>query len=166
MVCSKRSIGWTLEREMAMGPINRNQHGAMQYSRQLFLLSIFHPRQIPYSSLERIKKNLSGIHDRVENVGHIESDVDTTAVPGLVDDIRDAVTDFEVSSRALTGSANPTTDQTSLFLHLPYLENCLPRRRGLASDATISSRKLLASRPSSLRSLSLGLEGSERRPSP
>ena len=60
--------------------------------------------------MERIKIKLSGIHERVENVRRMEVDEGAKVVSELVDDIRDTVADFEVSSRAQTGSANSTAD--------------------------------------------------------
>jgi len=58
-------------------------------------------------------------------------------VSGLMDDIRAAIVDCQVSSEAQTGSAIEVTDEYSLpHLHPAYLVNCLPRRQEPVSDAT------------------------------
>jgi len=55
-----------------------------------------------------------------------------------LDEIITAIANFQVSSKAQTGSAIHITNYNEpslLYLHPPYLENHLPRRRGPASDA-------------------------------
>lgn len=49
------------------------------------------------SSLERIKVKLKDITDRFENMGPTWNGEDARVVPGLMDDVRNAVTDFQVS---------------------------------------------------------------------
>ena len=50
------------------------------------------------STLDRIKHRLREVLDRVEAVGYTESDEDIQIVSELMDGIRDAVTDYQVSS--------------------------------------------------------------------
>ena len=55
-----------------------------------------------------------------------------------LDEIIAVIANFQVSSKAQTGSAICITNfngPSLLYLHPPYLENHLPRRRGPASDA-------------------------------
>jgi hypothetical protein len=65
------------------------------------------------------------------------SNEDAKIVSELMDDIRAAVVDCQVSSEAQTVSEICVANEYSLLhLHLAYLANRLPRRRGPVSDAT------------------------------
>ena len=49
------------------------------------------------SSLEQIRDKLQGILGHIEAVGHTENDKDVEIVSELMDNIRDAVADYQVS---------------------------------------------------------------------
>ena len=85
---------------MGVGFVNRTQHEPMTYSRQLFhsLYSIL--RSIPSSALEQIKAELQDVSDHVKSLGRVGSNEDTKAVSELLDYIRDAVTNYQVSDGA------------------------------------------------------------------
>jgi len=53
--------------------------------------------QLLSSALNRIKCGLQGVLGRVEAAGYIENDEDIHVVSELMDDIRGAVTDYQVS---------------------------------------------------------------------
>ena len=49
-------------------------------------------------TLDQIKDRHCAVLDRIEAVGYVENDKDVQIVSELVDDIRDVVTDYQVSS--------------------------------------------------------------------
>ena len=49
------------------------------------------------STLEQIKDKLQGVLDRIEAVGYTENSKDAQAIFELMDEIQDAVTDYQVS---------------------------------------------------------------------
>ena len=58
------------------------------------------PGSIPYlplsSTLEQIKEKLRAVLDQIETVGYVENEKDVQIVSGLMDDVRDAVTRYQV----------------------------------------------------------------------
>ena len=49
------------------------------------------------STLERIKEQLQAVLDQIEAMGYVENDKDVQVVSELMDDVRDAVTRYQVS---------------------------------------------------------------------
>jgi len=82
-----------------------NQHEAVPWSCRSF-------RPIPVefhiefcsSTLERFKEKLQDVSDRVENAGYTGSDQDAGVVSQLMDEIRTAIVDCQVSDKAETRS--------------------------------------------------------------
>ena len=90
------------------------------------------PHRIFSSALEQIKDKLQGLSDRIESVGHMESNEVAKVVSELMDNIR-----AQVSSEGRTGSMTEITNEHSLlYSHPAHLVNHLPHRRGPVSDAT------------------------------
>ena len=56
------------------------------------------------STLERFKEKLQEVSDRIENAGYTGSDEDAEAMPQLMDEIRAAIVDCQVSDKAQTKS--------------------------------------------------------------
>ena len=52
----------------------------------------------PFSTLNRIEHKVQEVLDRVNAAGYKETDEDVRIVSEFMDDIRDAVTDYQVSS--------------------------------------------------------------------
>ena len=59
--------------------------------------SYVNPVLTPSSTLNRIEHKLQGVLDRVKASGYKENDEDVQIVSELMDDVRDAVTDYQVS---------------------------------------------------------------------
>jgi len=80
----------------AMRRMRRNQGERWNSSRPLFrsLEPILYWHLS--SALEHIERKLQEILNRVDAAGHTENDEDVQIVSELMDDIRDAVTDFQV----------------------------------------------------------------------
>ena len=57
------------------------------------------------SALERIKDKFRDVSDRIENPGYMGSTEDVKAVPQIMEEIRGAIADCQVSGKFLTGSA-------------------------------------------------------------
>jgi len=56
------------------------------------------------STLERFKEKLQEVSDRIENAGYTGSDEDAEVVSQLMDEIRAAIVDCQVSDKAQTRS--------------------------------------------------------------
>ena len=61
--------------------------------------------QILSSALERIKDKFRDISDRIENPGYMGSTEGARAMSQLMEENQAAIADFQVSGKALTGSA-------------------------------------------------------------
>jgi len=56
------------------------------------------------STLERFKEKLQEVSDRIDNAGYTGSDEDGEVVSRLMDEVRAAIVDCQVSYKAQTGS--------------------------------------------------------------
>ena len=66
------------------------------------------------SNLERIKDKLQVVLGQIEAVGYVENEKDVQTVSELMDDIRDAITDYQVSSDSKPFMCTSSFKQTGL----------------------------------------------------
>jgi len=82
-----------------------SQHEAMPCSCRSFRpILVEFQTEFCSSTLERFKEKLQEVSDRVENAGYTGSDQDAGVVSQLMDEIRTAIVDCQVSDKAETRS--------------------------------------------------------------
>ena len=82
-----------------------SQRGVVPYSCPSFRpIPVESHTEFSSSTLERFKEKLQEVSDRIENAGYTGSDEDAEVVSQLMDEIRAAIVDCQVSDKAQTRS--------------------------------------------------------------